>query len=89
MQEGFGIIMRRMRVEFMQPIRLDDELTIATWASEFKRISAVRYYLFRRASDHTLVARAHALGVWLNTTTLQPIRLPPHFLADFATNIVV
>lgn len=89
MQAGFGIIMRRMRVEFMQPIRLDDELTISTWASEFKRISAVRYYLFTHASDNTLVARAHVLGVWLNTTTMQPIRLPPHFLADFATNVVI
>jgi YbgC/YbaW family acyl-CoA thioester hydrolase len=89
MQDGFAIIMRRMRVAFVQPIRLDDELTISTWASEFKRISAVRYYLFTRASDNTLVARAHALGVWLNTTTMQPIRLPPHFLADFATNIVI
>ena len=88
-QEGVAIIMRQIRIAFVQPIRLDDELTISTWASEFKRISAVRYYQFTRASDQALVARARGTGVWLNTTTMQPMRIPPSIFADFAPNFAL
>lgn len=85
--ENFAIVVRRHRIEYRQPAMLDDELDVATWISDVKRATAVRHYTITRVSDGLLVARAHTLYVWVDFATRQPIRIPPHFLADFAPNI--
>jgi acyl-CoA thioester hydrolase len=86
--EGFAIIARRNRVKYLQPARMDDELELATWASEVKRVSATRHYTITRVSDGALLARVDTLGVWVDLTTRQPIRIPPMFIANFAPNLV-
>ena len=40
-----------------------------------------------RISDGALLARARTLYVWINIDTGRPVRIPPHFLADFTPNI--
>jgi acyl-CoA thioester hydrolase len=85
---GFAIIVRRHRIQYRQPARLNDELEVATWVSDVKRATAIRHYTITRAGDETLIARVHTLYVWVDITTGQPLRISPQFLADFAPNIV-
>ncbi len=88
-EEGFAIIARRNRIEYLQPAVLDDELELATWASDVKRATATRHYTITRVSDGALIARVDTLGVWVNLHTGQPTRIRPDFIADFAPNLVM
>jgi acyl-CoA thioester hydrolase len=85
---GFAIILRRHQIENLAFVALDDELEIATWASEVKRVMATRHYTIRRVIDGTLLTRVDTLGVWVDITSGRPIRIPLDFLADFAPNLV-
>jgi acyl-CoA thioester hydrolase len=84
---GFAVLLRRNQIEYTHPAVIDDELEIATWISEVRRVAATRQYLVRRASDGQTIARVQALGVWVNLETGRPARFSPEFLADFAPNI--
>lgn len=86
--EGFAIILRHHKVEHFIPPALGDEVVVATWASDVKRVSAVRHYTLRRGRDGALLSRVDTLGVWVDLATGRPIRIPPQLLADFAPNLV-
>jgi acyl-CoA thioester hydrolase len=86
--QSFAIILRRHQLENLAPAALDDELEIATWASDVKRVSATRHYTIRRAADGALLSRVDTLGVWVDLKSGRPIRIPSDFLADFAPNLV-
>jgi acyl-CoA thioester hydrolase len=87
-ENGLGIFARRERIEYRQPSVLDDELEIATWAFDIKRISGTRYYVITRARDGELLAQVHSMLVWTDLASGKPARIPDVFLADFAPNIV-
>ena len=87
-QEGFAIILRRHQIEYRLPSLLDEEIEIATWASNVRRSTATRHYAIRRVNDGELLARIHTLGVWIDLATGRPIRIPEWFIKDFAPNIV-
>lgn len=82
---GFGIFARRERIEYRLPALLGDELEIATWVFDIKRISATRCYTITRNGE--LLAQVHTLGVWTDLASGRPARIPDHFLVDFAPNI--
>jgi acyl-CoA thioester hydrolase len=86
--QGFAIILRRHQIENLASAALGDELEIATWASDVKRVTSTRHYTIRRVTDGTLLTRVDTLGVWVDLTSGRPIRIPPDFLADFAPNLV-
>jgi acyl-CoA thioesterase FadM len=50
--------------------------------------SATRHYTITRPTDDLLLARVLTVWVWVDIETGQPIRIPAHFIADFAPNIV-
>ena len=86
-EEGFAIVIRQHRIEYIQPAVLDDELEISTWAFEVKRSSAQRHYAITRISDGSRVARVNSLGVWMDLATGRPIRIPPEFVQEFQPNL--
>jgi acyl-CoA thioester hydrolase len=85
---GCAIVARKNQIEYLQAATLDDEIEVATWASDVKRVSAMRHYTITRVSDGVLLARVNTLGVWMNLASGQPLRFPPELIADFAPNIV-
>jgi acyl-CoA thioester hydrolase len=87
-QEGFGIVARRYRIEYKQPALLGDELEVATWISNVKRATVLRHYTITRVADSKLLARAQVLWVWVNLESGRPIRIPADFLEAFTPNIV-
>lgn len=84
---GFAIILRRHQIEYLAPAFLGDELEIATWVGHVRRSTAMRYYVVTRPSDGRLLARVHTYAVWLDLATGRPIRVPAHFMEDFAPNL--
>jgi acyl-CoA thioester hydrolase len=86
---GFAILLRRSQVDYWQPACLDDEIEIATWASDFKRATAIRHYQVYRVGDGALLASSHGMGVWVNLKTNLPMRVPKDFFEDFKKNIVI
>jgi acyl-CoA thioester hydrolase len=89
MEEGFGIIARQHHIEYRQPAKLGDELEISTWYSVAQRTTALRHYAIRRTSDGVLLVRARTRYVWVDIHTRRPIRIPEHFLAEFADNLAI
>ena len=85
--QGFGIFLRKIVIQYLQPALWGDELEIATWASNVRRATANRHYTIRRARDDELLAQAYSMGVWVNLQNGEPIRIPKDFLADLSPNI--
>lgn len=83
-EAGFGVGVRRYRVEYRQPAQMGDELDIATWFSDVQEATVRRHYTIRRAGDQALLARALTQWVWIDLKTAEPVRIPEDFLADFA-----
>ena len=86
--EGFAILFRKHRIQYVQPALFDDEIEVASYAFDVKRVSAMRYYSITRVSDGALLAQVYSVGVWVDLKTGQPIRIPDQFRADFAANMV-
>ncbi len=84
---GFGILVRRHRIEYRTPALLGDELEVATWAYHMRRATASRVYTITRLADGAAVARADVFYAWVNLSTGLPSRIPDNFRADFAPNI--
>ena len=87
-EEGFGIIARRYRLEYIEPAVMGDTLAVSTYVSNVKRASAVRHNTIHRLRDNKLLARAHVLWAWLDLKKGRLTRIPIHFIKDFATNVV-
>lgn len=88
-REGCAIVARKHQIEYLQPAMLDDEIEITTWASQVRRVSALRHYTITRVSDGVLLARVHTLGVWMNLKAGQPSRFPQQLIDDFAPNLAL
>lgn len=84
---GFAIILRRTRMLILEPALPDDELEIATWVSDVKRVSVNRHYTITRLADGARLARIDTPGVWVVLAMGRPIRVPPGLLADLALNV--
>ena len=84
---GFAIFLREIDIRYLQPAFYGDELEISTWVSDIRRVSAIRHYIIQRKNDGAIIAQAHTLGVWVNLTNGNPIRIPDEMLNDFYENI--
>lgn len=85
--EGFAIFARRHRIEYRQQALLGEELTINTFLSDARRMSATRHYIVSRAMDGALLAQAQTLWMFVNLKTGGLMRVDPAFIADFAASI--
>jgi acyl-CoA thioester hydrolase len=85
--EGFAPFARRHRIEYRQQAILGEELTISTYLSDVRRMSAARHFIISRAADGALLAQAQSLWLFVNLKTGGLVRLNPTFIADFAASI--
>lgn len=88
LDEGFALVIRRFRIQYLQAAILDDEIEISTWVSDVKRATALRHYDLRRVFDKERLARAYAQIVCFDLEKQRPMRIPQHFLDAFSANIV-
>ncbi len=80
---GRGWFVRRHTVEYLRPAFAGDALALYTWVAAFERSSSPRRYLFRRAADRAVVARAETLWVFVDFGTGAPVRIPAELRSAF------
>ncbi len=86
-EQGVGIFMRRVRVEYREPALLGNELAITTYLSGVRSASGLRHYTITRPADGMLLARGLAQWAFVDLETGQPRRAPQGMVADFAGHI--
>lgn len=82
-ENGAGWVIRRLAIRYHAQVRYGEELNIATWVSDLKRVTSHREYLITRAHDGAQVARARVNWVYVDLKTGQPIRIPEYFREAF------
>ncbi|HLZ24628.1 MAG TPA: acyl-ACP thioesterase domain-containing protein [Ktedonobacterales bacterium] len=80
---GSAWVVREMSFSLAQLPGIDDELMLATWLSDYKRVQAVREYAVwnRRTGKH--VARARARWAYIDRYRATPMRIHDELLARF------
>ena len=80
---GTAWVVREMDLLLGRLPGIDDELMMATWLSEFRRVQAHREYAVWRAADQRLVARARARWAFVDRVNGRPLRLPEELVERF------
>jgi len=76
-------VVREMRLLLGSLPGIAEELRMATWVADFRRVQAHREYALWRATDGRLVARAQARWAYVDRATGQPRRLPESLIERF------
>jgi acyl-CoA thioester hydrolase len=76
LEQGFGSVARKTRIEYKQQVRLGEDLEITTFLTDIRGASATRHFILRRAADQALVAQAYVLWVYIDINTGRPVRFP-------------
>jgi acyl-CoA thioester hydrolase len=87
LEQGFGSVARRTRVEYKQQVRLGEDLEISTYLSDVRATSANRHFIIRRAADQELVAQAVVLWVYIDLESGRPARFPQESRDRLAAHI--
>jgi acyl-CoA thioester hydrolase len=85
---GFVMVLRELRMVYLQPAKMDDDVEIACWLSDTRRVSALRHYLVTRVGDGETLAKGRSLWVCFDMAKQRPMKFPEDFARDFASNIV-
>jgi len=81
---GLAIIARSHRIQYLQPAVHGDDLSLTTWLSEVRRVSALRHYRVRRVSDDAGIVRAQTRVACLDRETMALRPMPAELLQAFA-----
>lgn len=87
LEEGFGWVARKLRIEYLLQARLGEELVVTTYLSDMKSASCIRHYLIHYAGSEELVARAYVQWAFVEIAAHRPARIQPQLGEDFAPNI--
>jgi len=69
-------LVRETDIEYFQPARYNDQLTVKTWVLDFWRVHSRRAYAFHRAGTSELLARAVTDWAFLEQSTGRPVSIP-------------
>jgi acyl-CoA thioester hydrolase len=83
LETGAGWVVRSHFIEYLRPAFQDDEIEIFTWAASLELREVWRRYLFRRADDRRILARAETKWVYVDLKSGRPRRVPEELLASF------
>lgn len=82
---GAAWVVRSHFIEYLRPAYAGDRIEILTWAVSLALREVTRKYLFRRASDGQVLARAETKWVYVDIKSGRPKRVPEELLASFET----
>lgn len=80
---GAGWFVRSHAIEYLRPAVEGDTLSILTWVAGFGSGSSPRRYLFWRAADGQIVARAKSVWAFVDFASGRPARIPNELRAAF------
>ena len=84
---GLAFVARQHRIQYLQPVLLDDPLEIRTWLFNVRRTSATRYYALHRATDGELLSQVATLWALIDLESGRPTRFPSTFYEVIGPNI--
>jgi acyl-CoA thioester hydrolase len=65
----------RHEIDYLAEAFPDDELIIATWVRDMRKVKSWRDYLIIRPADQTVICRAATLWVLVDLATRRPCRI--------------
>jgi acyl-CoA thioester hydrolase len=83
-QEGLLWLIRENEVEFIRPLRYQDQVEVRTWVADFRKVRSRRLYEFYIQGQDGLAARASTDWVMVDTKTHAPQPIPAAMIAAFA-----
>jgi acyl-CoA thioester hydrolase len=83
LEQGIMWFVARHEIDYLAEVWLDDELVIATWVRDFKRVKSWRDYAIVRPRDGAVVCRAATLWVLVNLETRRPTRISQEMIDRF------
>jgi acyl-CoA thioesterase FadM len=84
-EHGAAWVIREMSILFGALPAIDDDLHMATWVSEFRRVQASREYAVWDAHSRRLVARARGRWAYIDRRLGQLIKIPEAIIARCGT----
>ncbi len=76
-------VIRSHFIEYLRPSFANENIALATWIADMGEQSSPRKYLFLRAADRQVLARAETQWVYVNAKTGRPQAIPAELRADF------
>jgi acyl-CoA thioester hydrolase len=76
-------LIRESQVEYLLPLRYNQQVTVSTWIADFRRVTSRRAYEFRLCETGELAARAFTDWVFLETVHNRPASIPQSLVDDF------
>ena len=77
-------LIRETDIEYLRPLHYGDEIEVATWVGDFRRVRSRRFYELRLVESGELVARANTDWVYLARRSGRPIAVPQEMVDAFA-----
>ncbi len=83
MESGAGWFVRSHSIEYLRPAFAGDVISLFTWVADLSRSTSRRKYLFYRARDDEVLAKAETLWVFVNFGSGAPARIPEGLRSAF------
>jgi acyl-CoA thioester hydrolase len=80
---GSTWVIRSHRIEYLRPAFADDQITVLTWVSNFRKARSLRKYKFVRASDGLVIAKGETDWVFVDASSGRPRPIPDHVAQVF------
>jgi len=83
LDSGAVWVVRSHQIEYLRPAYLGETLTLLTWVADLRRRGSRRRYLFWRARDRRVLARAETDWVLVDAGSGRPVSVPEPLAAAF------
>ena len=83
LDNGIMWFVARHEIDYLAEAWLGDELVIATWVRDFKKVKSWRDYVIARPSDGTVICRAATLWVLVDLESRRPRRIDEEMIRRF------
>ncbi len=83
LKNGIMWFVARHEIDYLAEAWLGDELVIATWVRDFKKVKSWRDYAIVRPADRTIICRAATLWVLVDLESRRPRRIDEEMIRRF------
>lgn len=83
LERGIMWFVARHEIDYLAEAWLEDELIIATWVRDMRKVKSWRDYLIIRPADQSIICRASTLWVLVDLKMRKPIRVSPDMVQQF------
>jgi acyl-CoA thioester hydrolase len=83
LDEGLMWFVARHEIDYLSEVWGGEELVIATWVRDMRRVRSWRDYVIIRPSDESVVCRAATLWVLVNLESRRPVQIPRSMVESF------